>query len=343
MKIAPAGAEKFLRAPPPTVRAVLLYGPDSGLVRERADGLVRGIVDDLADPFRVAEIAAASLRDDPARLADEAAAMSLTGGRRAVRVRDAADSLADLFESFLAVATGDALVVVEAGNLPSRSKLRKLFETAAAAAAVACYADEGRALQSVIRDTLGARRITVTPDAMAYLLANLGGDRLLSRAELEKLALYVGDGGEATLTDAAATVGDSAAMTLEDLAFAATGGDLTGLARALDRVWREGAAPVTVLRSCARHVQRLHLVAGHLAEGSSAESAIKALRPQLFFKHADAFRAQLRRWPPTALGAALVRLTEAEVQCKTTGLPAETVCAQALTRLCAEARARATR
>jgi len=343
MKVAPAGAEKFLRAPPPAVRAILLYGPDSGLVRERADGLVRGIVDDLADPFRVAEIAAASLRDDPARLADEAAAMSLTGGRRAVRLRDATDSLADMVESFLAHATGDALVVVEAGNLPSRSKLRKLFESADAAAAVACYADEGRALQTVIRDTLGARRIAVSADAMAYLLANLGGDRMVSRTELEKLALYVGDGNEATLADAAATVGDSAAMTLEDLAFAAAGGDLTGLARALDRVWREGAAPITVLRGCARHVQRLHLVAGHLAEGKSADAAMKSLRPPVFFKQDDAFRAQLRRWPLPALGAALVRLTEAEVQCKSTGLPAETICAQALTRLCAEARARAAR
>lgn len=343
MKVATGSAEKFLRAPPPSVRAILLYGPDAGLVRERADALVRSVVDDPADPFRIADLTAAALREDPARLADEAAAMALTGGRRAVRVRDAADSLTGLFESFLGHAAGDALVVVEAGNLAARAKLRSLFEAADNAAAVACYADDSRALQSVIRDTLGARRITVTPDAMAYLQANLGADRLVSRTELEKLALYVGDGGEATLADAVASVGDSAAMTLEDLAFAAAGGDLTGLARALDRAWREGAAPVSVLRSCSRHVQRLQRAAGEIAEGKSTDVAMKSLRPQVFFKQADAFRTQLRHWPPVALGAALTRLTEAEVQCKTTGLPAETICAQALARLCAEARARAAR
>jgi DNA polymerase-3 subunit delta len=340
MKVATGSAEKCLRAPPPAVRAVLLYGPDAGLVRERADALVRLVAGDLADPFRVAEIAASALRDDPARLADEAAAMALTGGRRAVRVRDAADSLAGVFESFLADAAGDALVVVEAGNLPTRGKLRALFEAAGNTAAIGCYADDGRALQAVVRETLAARRIRVTADAMAYLLANLGADRMVSRAELEKLALYVGDGGEATLADAVATVGDSAAMTLEDLAFAAAGGDLAGLSRALDRVWREGAAPVAVLRSCARHMQRLHRAAGEIAEGRPVEAAMKTLKPPVFFKQNDAFRAQLRHWPSAALGAALARLTEAEVQCKTTGLPAEAVCAQALTRLCAEARAR---
>ena len=343
MKIAAGSADRFLRAPPAHVRAILLYGPDSGLVRERADALVRGVVDDLADPFRVADITAAALRDDPARLADEAAAMALTGGRRAVRVRDAGDALAGAFESFLGLATGDALVVVEAGNLANRAKLRSLFEAADNAAAVPCYADDSRALQTVVRDALGARRITVTPDAMAYLQANLGADRMVSRAELEKLSLYVGDGGEATLADAVATVGDSAAMTLEDLAFATVGGDLNGLDRALDRAWREGAAPVSVLRSCARHVMRLLRAAGEVAEGKSPDAAMKSLRPQVFFKQEDAFRAQLRHWPSVALGAVLTRLTEAEVQCKSTGLPAETICAQALTRLCAEARARAAR
>ena len=340
MKIAAGAAETFVKNPPADVRAVLLYGPDAGLVRERAEALVKRVADDPADPFRVAEFAAASLRDDPARLADEAQALSLTGGRRAVRVREAGEALADPFESFLDGAVGEALVIVESGNLGPRSKLRKLFESARHAAAVPCYADDGRALQSVIRDALGRRAIRVSPDAMAYLLVNLGGDRMVSRTELDKLALYVGDGNEASLADAAAVVGDSAAMTLDDLAFAVGAGDLAGLDRAVGRAFREGAAPVSVLRACARHVQRLHLAAGMVAEGRPPEAAVKALRPPVFFKQESAFLAQLRRWPAVALGEALARLTEAELACKSTGMPAETVCAHALTRLCAEARAR---
>lgn len=343
MKVEPRAAASFLRSPPAGVRAVLLYGSDGGLVRERAEALVRGVVDDLSDPFRMTEMTGAALRDDPARLADEAQAMALTGGRRAVRIRDAADGLADLFETLLAGPAFDALVVVEAGALPSRSKLRKLFEDADAAAAVACYADDARVLAEVIRSSLAAHRIAASPDAVAYLQANLGSDRMVSRSELEKLALYVGDGNEATLADAAACVGDSAAMTVDDLAFAAAGGDIDGLARMIERAWREGATAVGILRACARHVQRLHAVATLVAEGRPPDAAMRTLRPQVFYKQADAFRAQVRRWPPAALGGVLDRLTEAEVQCKTTGLPAEAVCAQALLRLATAARARARR
>src|SRR5439155_20144342 len=144
MKIAPNRLADFLRRPPPEIRGVLVYGPDAGLVRERADQLTASICGDLKDPFRISELSPAILAGDPARLADEVAAMSLVGGRRVVRIRDAGEALAALLAGTLAGARGDSLIVIEAGDLPARSGLRKLCEAAANAAAVPCYADSPR-------------------------------------------------------------------------------------------------------------------------------------------------------------------------------------------------------
>ena len=338
MKITAKRINPFLAAPPPEIRAVLLYGPDSGLVRERAGHLVANVVDDASDPFRIAEFAAAALRDDPAKLSDEAAAMSLTGGRRVVRVREATDTVAETVADFLDGVAGDTLVLIEAGELAARSKLRKLFEAHARAAALACYADEGGTLAAVIRDTLGAHGVTADGDAIAYLTDNLGADRMITRSELENLALYVDYGGTASLADALACVGDSAAMTIEDVAFAAGGGHPDDLARALQRAFQDGANPVAVLRMTGRHFQRLHQARSLITAGEAAEAAVRALRPPVFFKRAEAFRAQLRYWSGTNLASALDSLTRAEIDCKTTGLPAEAVCGQALMALSAAAR-----
>src|SRR6266849_6144908 len=124
MKLSAARAAAFLHRPDREIRAILLYGPDAGLVNERADAVARTICPDLRDPFRVADLSGAAVAADPARLADEAAQMSLIGGRRVVRVRDAADRLARLFGGFLDTAPGDAFIVVEAGDLPASSSLR---------------------------------------------------------------------------------------------------------------------------------------------------------------------------------------------------------------------------
>jgi len=327
----PAGrVEAFLRRPDPEIRAVLLYGPDAGLVRERADTIACTVCPDLRDAFLVAEIPAGVLTADPARLADEAAQISLMGGRRVVRVRDAGDGVATIFGHFLAEARGDAIVVAEAGDLPRRSSLRRIFEEGPAAAAIGCYPDGPRELAAVIRDSLGTHRVTASRDAVAFLVEHLGGDRLLTRSELDKFALYAGDGGQIELDDARLAIGDSAAISLDDAVLAAADGDAAALERALGRVFQEGESPVTVIRALLRHLQRLHLLAARVATGESIDAVLRGARPPIFFKQQDNFRRQLGLWRDDPLRRQLDALAEAETQMKTTGMPAETICRAAM-------------
>lgn len=344
MKFTASQADRFLRAPDPNIRAVLVYGPDAGLVRERAEAVARAVAPELSDPFRVSNLTARQLEDDPARLADEAAALTLTGGRRVVRIGDAADSLSGLMKAFLAAPIGEALIVLQAGDLSARSSLRKAFESADLGAALACYRDDRRSLSAVIAAALLGHGLKATPDAMAYLVANLGGDRQLTRRELEKLVLYMGSSGqEIALEDAVACVGDSTAITLDDLAFAIGSGDLNGLERALMRSFDAGSSPVAVLRATARHFQRLHMASGSIAAGLSPSDAVKRLRPPVFWKLAERFTAQCRAWSPGPLAKALARLLEAEAACKVTGAPAETIAARALLEIGARSPLRADR
>jgi len=330
VKLPAARVAGFLRQPDPEIRAALLYGPDAGLVRERADALGKTVCPDLRDPFRVADLTAATLTADPARLADEAAQISLMGGRRVVRIREAGDALAQLCGRFLADAPGDALVVVEAGDLPGRSALRRVFDDAPAAAAIGCYPDSARDLAAVIRETCAAHEVAISRDAVDFLVAHLGGDRLLTRAELEKLTLYAGEGGRIGFDDARAVIADSAALSLDDALRAASEGDAAALDRTLARVFQEGESPVAVIRAMLRHLQRLHLLASHVAGGTSIEEAIRAARPPVFFKEQDSYRRQLRRWREAQLRSALDRVAEAEFQMKQTGPDAWTICREAL-------------
>ena len=342
MKLTGARTEAFLRRPDAAVRAVLLYGPDAGLVRERAESMARTVCPDPADPFRVADLSAASLAADPARLADEAAQISLMGGRRVIRVRDAGDALAPLFVRFLADAagpSGETLVVVEAGDLPGRSALRRAFDDSPAAAAIGCYPDGVRDLAAMIRDACATHRIRVSRDAADFLVQHLGGDRLLTRAEIEKLTLYAGDGGRIELDDARAVIADSALLSLDDALFAAVEGDAAALERALARVFQEGGSAVSIARALLRHLQRLHLFAARIAGGVSIDEAIRSARPPIFFKEQDHWRRQLTRWSEARLRVALDRVAEAEFRMKLTGFPDQTICRAALFALAQDARA----
>ena len=173
MKIAPRQVDGFLKQPNPSVVAVLIYGPDLGLVRERADQLIQNIVEDVNDPFLITSLTGPALRQDSAALVDNAAALSFSQGRRVLRIRDVTDSQTKIFAAFLDDPKGDSLVIIEAGELAPRSSLRKAFEKANNAAALACYADDDRRLQHVTEETLRRHNISVSREAMDYLLGQL--------------------------------------------------------------------------------------------------------------------------------------------------------------------------
>jgi len=328
MKLAGAQLANFLKRPDEAVTVALVYGPDEGLVRERADLLVKAVLGDAGDdPFRLALLTADTIRKDPASLADEAQAMSLMGGRRVVRVRDAADGISASLKHVLESArSGDALLVLEAGDLGKSSSLRKLCEADAKAAVIPCYADGPREVASLIRETLQAQRIAIDDDTVEYLVGNLGSDRAVSRQELEKLVLYAGAGGRIELADAVASVGDSSALELEDVIYDAMDGRTATIDGALSRLFLEGQAPVSIVRAVMRHAQRLHFCAAQVAGGQPLDLAVRSLRPPIFFKYTDRFRRQAEQWPAERCERLLKRLTQAELDLKRTGYPDETLC-----------------
>jgi len=325
MKIEPRRAGAFLKDPG-ACRVVLLYGEDAGLIRERAEALVRFAAGGLDDPFRVTELS----RDAIADLPGAAAAQALTGGRCAVRVRDVTDAAVAAVTVVLK-GRGEALVVLEGPSLAARSKLRTLLEAAPDGAAIACYPEEGRDLLATIRETLGAAGVSVEPEAAEWLADQLGADRASTRGELEKLALFVGPGGRVDIAAAQACVGDLAGLSMDDALFAATEGDVATTDRALELAAAEGLTPVGAIRQAIGHMQRLHRARLAMAEqGLSASDAMRGVRPPIFFRRTPGFTRALQTWPAGAIAAALAGLNEAERGCKRTGWPDETLARAAI-------------
>jgi DNA polymerase-3 subunit delta len=342
MKIAPHAADGFVRKPDPAVRAILVYGPDEGLVTERAVSAASSVCKDLSDPFRVVELTTAHLREDPARLADEFAAMSLMGGRRVVRVRPASEDVLPALENLLEAKAGDALTVIEAGDLRPSSDLRRLAEASPLMAAIACYADDRQTLARLLDQALQEAGLSATPEARDWIVDNLGGDRGQSRSEIEKLILYKGRGPGAAaivdLDDAMAILGDTSELGIDEVVFSTWDGDLETLDRALDRLYSEGMSPIPILRGLQRHGARLHLAAAQVGKGARIDEVVARQQPPFYFARKESFRRQLRQWNERQVGRALTAILDAEIQCKSTGSPDRTLARRLCLQLASAAR-----
>ena len=333
-------ADRYVSSPPKGLTIALVYGPDAGLVQERAEKLLKSVVPDLTSAFNVSDLNEDTLLADPARLADEAAAISMMGGRRVVRVRGAGNDLAELLESFLDDPKGDGLVVIEAGDLAKTGALRKLFDGHKSAAAIQCYPDSARDLGDVVRDALRAEGISISPDALEDAVSRLGSDRGVTRREIEKLVLYMHGHKQVSLEDVRAVMGDEAEARSEIACDAAGNGDLARLDLELERLWAADTQPAQILRSAMGHFQRLLQTRESAARGETIDNVMKRLRPPVHFSRTSSFKNQAQRWTSDRLGEALDLLLEAEALTRTTGVPAEAVTGRALMNIAAMAKGR---
>ncbi len=304
-------AEKFLNAPDASLRAFLFFGTDPGLITERAQTTARRLAASDNPPGEVIRLDDADLDTDRDRLAVELRTLPMFGGRKIVRVTTGriinTAMLKDLVES------GDlaGVLIIEGGNLKPTDSLRASFEKSPHSAAIACYGDEGRDLESLAREVLDAARIDITNDARWLLVSRLGANRALSRAEIEKLVLFAKGKPRIEIDDVEAIVGDASELAIDRIVNAAAAGDAAAAVNEFARAVTAGESPQMVIAAVQRHLHKLHRVRTEIDRGAQIADAIRQLRPPLHFKQRDAFTAQCQRWARPALDRALAATADA--------------------------------
>ena len=321
----------------PQIVAVLFYGPDTGLVAERAKGTAERAVDDPADPFQLIRLDGDAVASDPARLADEAGTIGLFGARRSIWVKPTSRNIAPALAPILEMPLQDTLVVLEAGDLAKSSPLRTLCERSPKALAMPCYGDVGKDLGVVVDEALRAAGLSIAREAREALVASLGGDRLATRSEIAKLALYVHGRHEVTLDDVDAVMSDVSSLAMDAVVDAAFSGDRVRLDRSYRRLEAEGVSPSAILGAALRHALTLLSAREDIGAGRSVDEAWRSFR--LHFRRETAIKQQLQRWTSPTLRHAVSALQEAVLESRRRAEVAEALAAQALFEVAAGAKA----
>jgi DNA polymerase III subunit delta len=299
----------FLKSPNPTCRAVLVYGPDAGLVTERASALAQLFAGRCEGQTEIVRLDDRDLGEDPARLEVELKTASMFAARSVVRVTAGPKLDVPALKALLATEFDNPLIV-EAGNLRPDSGLRKLFEAHKTAAALPCYGDAST-LSRLIDAELTEAGLGIDRETRDYLMTRLGADQALSRSEVVKLALYAKGGRSVSHEDIDAIVGDAAETALENFVYAASGGDARAALSELQRLAAAGTDKAAALSALGRHFTQLHRVAAAISSGGGMEQSVKSLRPRPHFKREPAFLAHCKRWGPARLARTLPLIQEA--------------------------------
>jgi DNA polymerase-3 subunit delta len=332
--------DSFLARPDPARPIILLYGPDAGLVRERADALTASAVDDVNDPFSLVRLDGDELAAEPSRLVDEAMTVPLFGGRRAIRVKAGSRSFASGVETLADSDIRDCRIVIEAGELRPEAPLRKACERAKNAVAIACYPDTERDLARLIDDELRASGLKIAQDARAMLTSLLGGDRQASRNELRKIVLYAHGAREITLEDVMAVVSDASDFKLDPVVDAAFAGQPAIVETEFAKAMVAGTYPGLAISAAQRQVAALHKAALLMEGGASASLAAEGGFSRLHFSRKAAVETALRNFSAARLLQVMDQLAIAALDIRRQSSLAAVIAQRALMSIAVNARRR---
>lgn len=337
--------ERFIARPDPQVRGTLIYGKDTGVVRDRGAGLASKVTERPDDPFDVALLTDADIDGDPARLEAELAAQSLMGGRRLVRLRLSSEKASldrTTGEAITAHALGrfnpEAFFIIEAGALGKGSEARKAAEKAANFVAIPCYEDEPGDIARLVRETLGQEGVGLTSEALAVFVARLPRERGVARQEIERLVLYLGPGSGQTAgpKDLEAFLGVEPETSLADAASDAFGGRVAEVQAGLRRAAQEGEQGAVAVRAMSQHLARLRRILTLSKAGAGLQEAAKA--SGVFWKNEREVLRQARAWSLEELDRLQPEVLRADRQCKQTGSPDQLIAERVALQIAGRAR-----
>jgi len=321
-------AAAFARKPDPEIWAVLAFSEDEGLASDT--GLaVLAAWSGKDTPAEVTLLDDDAIRKDPALLFDALEAVSLLGDTRIVRVRTSGDKIATLLAD--AFQQGDsspgrfgARLVVEAGALQKKSKLRSAAEAAKRTVGLHLFADEAADVESRMKHALLDAGATIDAEALHAFVGDLPGHRLATNSEIEKLSLYAkGLSRPVSMQDIRALSATELEQTVSAAIDATLDGRIADANKAFDKLAMAGTAGIGLLRSLQFEVHRMLDAHMRIAEGQASPNM--KLRPPVWQSAWPSYKARLGRWPVRRLTRVLERIYDAEEQAKRAGGSADAV------------------
>ncbi len=333
MNIKPEQVENLIKSLPASIRGVVIYGSNEGMIATLSQQFIKAISPDIYDAFHVSYLEMTDIASDIGALYAEFNAQSLMGGRRVVVIKEATNLLTKPLRELLASSSSDSLLVISSSSLKTKDSLAVMAKDEADFYGIGCYDDRDEDITAFASKFMAKNGVNIDNNAFQLLCSRLSNDRKISANELDKLVTYMGENKTIGVNDVLMVISDTSASSQEDLCYFIAQGLTDKALASYNRLVFEGENPVSIVRTISYHFMKLLDCAVKMEKGETADKVVFGLRPPLMFFRKNAFLNQLRVWNRSRILNALSLLYQTERECKTTDFPAEQAVSFALMRI----------
>ena len=289
----------------------LFYGANEGFKNEKINNILSEIDNEKIYKYEEKEIL-----DNVNSFFEKILSQSLFEDQKFIVIKRATDKIVNLIIEILEKKIDDIKIIINAGVLEKKSKLRNLCEKNNDCVCVAFYPDNYLTLSNYTNDFLRKQKILISASNINMIINKCNGDRGFLLNELEKIVFYCKNGKKLTQEDIIKLVNLSENHSIIELINSCLVKNKKKTIKILNENNFNNEDCILIARTFLNKLKKILKLSNNFEKNKNVELTISTAKPPIFWKDKEITKKQLKIWKSDKIKELIYNLNEIEFQIK---------------------------
>ena len=293
----------------------LLYGENNGLRKDIKES-IRKAVDQKGTTTELLSLYENDIIDNKENFYNSIYSGSLFSDKKIITINSGTDNILNLIKDTVDKFPENVFLIVYAGVLEKKSKLRSFFETNTKTLCIPCYPDNEKDLEIIAKKELNKNNIVLSRESINLLIEKSNNDRSNLRNEVEKIKLFTLNNKNIKIDEIKSIINFSGEIKSDSFVNECLCGNILQYKKIISELYTSTVNEILLLRILSSKVHRLLKIKEQENKSNNLDNLINTSKPAIFWKEKLLVKKQLSIWNIFDLKKIIDDINNTELLCK---------------------------
>ena len=314
----------------------LLYGENNGLKKEIRESIKAAVSQQDAN-IELLSLYENDIVDNEENFYNSIYSGSLFSNKKIITINNGTDNIFKQVNDIVDRYPENVFLIIFAGVLEKKSKLRNFFETNLKTLCIPCYLDNDRDLEIITNTELKKNNITLSRESINLLIEKSNNDRNNLKNEIEKIKILMQNKNKINIDELKSIINFSGEIKSDNFVNQCLCGNINQYKKILSEIYNDTINQIYFLRILSNKVQRLLKMKEEEKKFNNLDNLLNSAKPPIFWKEKDIVKQQLTIWKLNDLKSSINDINQTELLCKRNPQIAKIIFFELFNRICKKA------
>ena len=288
----------------------LLYGKNEGLKNECVNEILKG------NDGKVFSYDENQIKDQTESFYENLLSGSLFESSKIILINRASDKIYNIIQDLIERNIVNTKIIINAGVLETKSKLRSLFEKNKKLICIPTYPDNDNTLAKLAVTIFRKENISISQQNINLIVEKSNGDRNNLKSEIEKIKNFVINKKKISTNEILKLINLSENYELSELIDNSLAKNKNKIIKILNENNYNVEDCIVILRTFLSKAKRIHKLAMEFEKNHDINKTINTAKPPIFWKDKEIVKIQLKKWESKKIKKLINKINDVELKIK---------------------------